>query len=844
MFTHLLTHSLRAFEFEDEIPIENTQFTIDWNQRIGVGSFGEVYKGRLNSGRHVAVKLLPGLDDPSFRKEIGIMRRVNGLPNVIYYHGYSNVINERSYVAILTEHCPKSLKDAIADPDNGNDPHLLAKWMKYCYQIANGMHSLSVLGVMHRDLKAENCLITHDDNIVICDFGLAVSTSSFRQMSKGTALVTSQRGTVGYIAKEAFEGMISEFSDVFAYGILVVYLLFCEYPWKDARGTNLRDEVIVDMITRGKAPENVQRLTDEFFPELKPEALRIFAACCSEDPYSRPKFLQIMNILRDPFKGVPSAPALTVVSIAPRKDTRFLCYYKYYDGHFLNGPSTCRKNSLAIPSPFKVGVVEVCMSFPKMDDSLDSSLVDYHIKIDQKCFYSPQGDDGDTWSSVRHTARNKERYEVVDNLVIFKFGAQCGARLTVSAGFGFDQSQLLKEFTCEVEVPHGNVSVCFPPFNAVSDDKLVYSKLVYSYSSFWQEEEKKVLDANTHTFHSSAPISELIAAMLGPSSTEDPNYFRLYIKNKPVTGSVVGDVDLSVITWLCNNGTNYGGHEPGCIRLQRTPTINAIPCCVMVSPRWEFGIWIDADPFNVCGSILSQMHARFPRFNISKRIRLEIPEVHTPGMTIVCRPKEDNPLLDFRIVTNTGIYPVAAHENSLARQVLPAELLQAGYDHYPSEVCGRCCIGHDQTIADIGITWDRCVYGLLGTEDDDERGKRIGLMLDGGTFAFPLSKSYSKTDTNVYVEYEMWNKRTIHLSANLETDTVYFIKWLVAMKYKSIAGNNSYTCELRVRGMRTRSSRSQFGNCNDLDLVAYYKGSYDLWLHIDDKYSGGHRIIW
>jgi hypothetical protein len=252
--------------------------------------------------------LLPGLDDPSFRKEIGIMRRVNGLANVIYYHGYSNVINERSYVAILTEYCPKSLKDAIADPKNGSDPHLISKWMKYCYQIANGMHSLSVVGVLHRDLKAENCLLTHDDNIVICDFGLAVSSSSFRQMSKGAALATSQRGTVGYIAKEAFEGILSEYSDVFAYGILVVYLLFCECPWRDARGSNLRDEVIVDMIMRGKLPENVHRLTDEYFPELKPETLRTFAACCSEDPHNRPKFRQIMSVLRDPFKGVPSAP--------------------------------------------------------------------------------------------------------------------------------------------------------------------------------------------------------------------------------------------------------------------------------------------------------------------------------------------------------------------------------------------------------------------------------------------------------------------------------------------------------------------------------------------------------
>lgn len=847
----------RAFEFEAEVALENSQFTIDWNHRIGVGSFGEVFKGKMCSGQDIAVKLLPGVDDPSFRKEIGIMRRVNGLANVIYYYGYSNVINNRSYIAILTEYCPKSLKDIITDPNNGSNPNLISKWMKYCYQIASGMHSLSVLGVLHRDLKPENCLVTNDDNIVICDFGLAVSNSSFNQMSKGTASVTSQRGTVGYISKEAFEGKISEYSDVFAYGILVVYMLFCEYPWKDARGSNLRDEVIVDMIVRGKLPENVYKLTDEFFPELKPETLRVFAACCSEDPDYRPKFLQIMNVLRNPFEVLPASSSLTIVSISPLTASR-VPYYKYYDFDG-SGTSCSSQSDLKTFSPSKQGVVEVCMSFPKMDDSLDPSLINYYIKIDDLFFYKPDAKNSEI--------SDKKRYEVVDNLVIFKFGIQSGAKVTVSAGIGEDHANLLKEFTSVVEVPHGNVSFCFPPFDVVSDDNLMYTIKKFNsrnvdlkhISEYLLIDEKEVpaehtvereefiakkwievLNKNTHVFHSSAPISDLIAAMLSSSSTEDPNYFRLYIEDKPITGSLVGDVDLSIATWLCDHSTNYCNFDKVFenIRLQRKPTTSSIPCHVMLSPRWNIGIYLEADPFDVSNSLLRQIHTKFPRFDCWKRIRLEVPEVHTPCMKIVCRPKEENPLLEFRILTNIGIYPVQAYENSLARQVLPSELLQAGYTCYPSDHGHRLNgyrleIGDSTTIADIGITWDRCVYGMLGTKIVE-----CVNITYGGTFVFPLSKWHTSENENVVA------KRDYHPSTfytfNLETDTVYFIKWATALREAKDEKESDFLvrhyCRFRCSGRYDWCNTNTLGDRGpgtltsvEICLKMFHRGDSFLW---------------
>ena len=94
-----------------------------------------------------------------------------------------------------------------------------------------------VLGIIHRDLKVENCLISSDGRVKICDFGLAITKDTISKMSTLSLSQAISQGTIGYISPErAFDGKISDASDVYAFGIIIAYMLFGKFPWVDKLG--------------------------------------------------------------------------------------------------------------------------------------------------------------------------------------------------------------------------------------------------------------------------------------------------------------------------------------------------------------------------------------------------------------------------------------------------------------------------------------------------------------------------------------------------------------------------------------------------------------------------------
>lgn len=206
---------------------------------------------------------------------------------------------------MITEYCPSTLKDSINDENNYKDSNILNKWMTYAYQIANGMEMLSRRGIIHRDLKVENCLIDSNGTIKICDFGLAVTKDTINRMSTLSLSQTVAQGTLGYIAPERlFEGKISDASDVYSYGIIVAYMLFGKFPWVDRSGRALDDVTVSNMIKDGRLPECFDDYNDE--TELKKDVIVMLKDCCARDPYDRPRFLDLKRNLFDPF--LPSSP--------------------------------------------------------------------------------------------------------------------------------------------------------------------------------------------------------------------------------------------------------------------------------------------------------------------------------------------------------------------------------------------------------------------------------------------------------------------------------------------------------------------------------------------------------
>ncbi|WCJ28771.1 Protein kinase family protein [Euphorbia peplus] len=190
---------------------------------IGRGGFAEVYKGRLRNGKLVAIKrLTKGTADEKtavFLSELGILAHVDH-PNTAKLlgcgiEGGMHLIFELSRLG--------SLKSVL----HGSSEVKL-DWSKR-YKVALGtaeglmyLHQNCQKRIIHRDIKADNILLTEDSEPQICDFGLAKWLP--RQWTHHN--VSKFEGTFGYFAPEYFmHGIVDEKTDIYAFGVLLLEII-------------------------------------------------------------------------------------------------------------------------------------------------------------------------------------------------------------------------------------------------------------------------------------------------------------------------------------------------------------------------------------------------------------------------------------------------------------------------------------------------------------------------------------------------------------------------------------------------------------------------------------------
>ncbi len=180
---------------------------------LGRGGMGEVYRARdTKTNRIVALKLLPphlAQDEAfqkRFRRESQAAAGVND-PHVVPIHGFGE-IDGRLYLDMrLIDGL--NLGAILAERDRPLGPELAAVVVE---QVASALDAAHEQGLVHRDVKPSNILISHREFVYLIDFGLARTTSEEGQTTAGNTL-----GTLAYMAPERFHGGQSDpRSDIYA----------------------------------------------------------------------------------------------------------------------------------------------------------------------------------------------------------------------------------------------------------------------------------------------------------------------------------------------------------------------------------------------------------------------------------------------------------------------------------------------------------------------------------------------------------------------------------------------------------------------------------------------------
>ncbi|KAI4380695.1 hypothetical protein MLD38_006858 [Melastoma candidum] len=258
---------------------------------LGQGGFGYVHKGVLPNGKEVAVKKLKagsGQGEREFQAEVEIISRVHH-KHLVSLVGYCITGSERMLVYEFvpnntpTMDWPTRLKIALGS----------AKGLAYLHEDCHPK-------IIHRDIKAANILLDFKFEAKVADFGLAKFTSD-----TNTHVSTRVMGTFGYLAPEyASSGKLTEKSDVFSYGVMLLELITGRRP------VDTMNKYMDDSLVDWARPQLTRALEDGTFDSLADPKLQSYynhremarmvacaAACVRHSAGRRPRMSQVVRAL-------------------------------------------------------------------------------------------------------------------------------------------------------------------------------------------------------------------------------------------------------------------------------------------------------------------------------------------------------------------------------------------------------------------------------------------------------------------------------------------------------------------------------------------------------------------
>ncbi|KAL0917377.1 hypothetical protein M5K25_012431 [Dendrobium thyrsiflorum] len=214
-------YELRSFSLRDMVAATDN---FSYENLLGEGGFGPVYKGMLPGGQQIAVKRLSedsrqGMEE--FKNEVKLISKLQH-SNLVRLHGFCI---QGEDMMLIYEYMVNGSLEAFLFGSSRREQLDWQTRYNIIEAIARGLlylHRDSRLGVIHRDLKASNILLDEEMNPKISDFGIARIFGKDSNEAKTKRVI----GTYGYMSPEyAMQGLFSIKSDVYSFGVLLLEII-------------------------------------------------------------------------------------------------------------------------------------------------------------------------------------------------------------------------------------------------------------------------------------------------------------------------------------------------------------------------------------------------------------------------------------------------------------------------------------------------------------------------------------------------------------------------------------------------------------------------------------------
>ena len=195
-------------------------------EEIGNGGMGKVFKAHdLKNGGYSAVKKLEGSADFSldqnlifFKREADMLREVKGNDCFPQFKDY--ILDNNNYYIVMEYIEGDNLENILKIRDLSEE-----EIKDYVLQILDALEILHSKGIIYRDMKPANIIITNDNKVILCDFGIARYLKDQKITKAETAKISStQVGTLEFASPEHYGGLCDERSDLYC---LARTIYFC-----------------------------------------------------------------------------------------------------------------------------------------------------------------------------------------------------------------------------------------------------------------------------------------------------------------------------------------------------------------------------------------------------------------------------------------------------------------------------------------------------------------------------------------------------------------------------------------------------------------------------------------